>query len=145
MIRTYLLTLLFLICGAAMLLAQSNISTSLHYTRAGKNEAYKAENGGMQLITGIPMADLACQKCHSTTETYPNGSPIDAANYAPSCNDCHDFATGNSVTETTCLNCHNRQKYERDAYPGVDVHQAKGLTCTSCHSKEEIHGDDGVA
>lgn len=140
-----LFALLFLLLGATMLLAQSNISTSLHYTREGKNAAYKAENGGMELITGIPMANLACQKCHSTTEKYPNGDPIDPATYAPSCNDCHNFATGTAVAEVTCLNCHNRQKYERDAYPGVDVHQAKGLTCTSCHSKAEVHGDDGVA
>ncbi len=129
----------------ALLFAQSNITTSLHYTREGKNAAYKTENGGMELITGIPMANLACQKCHSTTEKYPNGDPIDPATYAPSCNDCHNFATGTAVAEATCLNCHNRQKYERDAYPGVDVHQAKGLTCTSCHTKAEVHGDDGVA
>jgi hypothetical protein len=143
--RQYLLTLVFLLLGANMLLAQANIGTSLHYTREGKNTAYKAENGGMELITGIPMDDLTCKKCHSTSETYPNGDPIDAATYAPGCNDCHNFAAGTAVAEATCLNCHNRQKYERDAYPGVDVHQSAGLTCTSCHTKEEVHGDDGVA
>lgn len=144
--RHYLLfTLVFLLAGVAQALAQGNISTSLHYTREGKNTAYKAENGGMETITGIPMANLSCQKCHSTTGFYPNGDPIDPATYTPSCNDCHNFAAGTSVDETTCLNCHNRQIYERQAYPGMDAHQNAGLTCTSCHSKEEIHGDDGIA
>lgn len=143
--RPYLLTMLVLLFGATMLPAQSNISTSLHYTREGKNTAYRAENGGMETITGIPMSDLTCKNCHATTGTYPNGDPIDPATYEPSCNDCHDFAAGTTVAEETCLNCHNRQKYERNAYPGVDVHQSAGLTCTSCHSKEEVHGDDGVA
>lgn len=141
--KKYVLFVLFLL--TLSIYGQANFNTSLHATREGKNEAYRAESGGMFLITDVPMADLACQKCHSATEKYPDGSDIDKANYQPSCKDCHDFTTGSTVQEQTCINCHNRQKYERAAYPGVDVHQAKGLTCINCHSKEEIHGDDGVA
>lgn len=138
--------LILLMASVSMLYAQANISTSLHYTREGKGDAYKSENGGMELITGIPMDDLACKNCHSTTETYPNGDPIDPTTYEPSCNDCHDFAgMGSAVAEQTCLNCHNRQVYERAAYPDVDVHKASGMECIDCHSKEEIHGDDGIA
>ncbi|MDZ7763694.1 MAG: hypothetical protein U5K00_04615 [Melioribacteraceae bacterium] len=138
--------MLLILASAGMLYAQANIETSLHYTREGKEDAYKAENGGMELITGIPMDDLTCKNCHATSGTYPNGDPIDPATYEPSCNDCHDFAgMGSAVTEETCINCHNRQKYERAAYPDVDVHKASGMVCIDCHSKEEIHGDDGVA
>ena len=127
------------------LFAQQNFNTSLHKTREGKNTAYRSENGGMQLLTNIPMSQLSCQKCHSTTGFYPNGTPIDPTTYTPSCNDCHNFAAGTTVQEQTCLNCHNRQVYERQAYPNTDKHQQAGLTCMSCHSKEELHGDDGVA
>ena len=134
--------LLFLAIGSY---AQSNFSTSLHATREGKKEAYKTENGGMELITNVPMEDLTCTKCHSGTGLYPNGETIDTDTYEPSCKDCHDFDQGNTVAETTCINCHNRQKYERAAYPDVDVHQAAGITCIECHKKEELHGDDGVA
>lgn len=138
--------LLFLLAASlSTLYAQANIGTSLHYTREGKADAYKAENGGMESITGIPMDDLTCQKCHASSGTYPNGDPIDPATYEPSCNDCHNFAAGNTVEEQTCLNCHNRQVYERAAYPDVDVHKASGMVCIDCHKKEEIHGDDGVA
>ncbi len=136
------LTVFFLLLSVSVF-AQQNISTSLHYTRAGKNTAYRSENGGMQLITNIPMSQLACQKCHSTTGFYPNGNPINPATYAPSCDDCHNFMTGTTVLEQTCLNCHNRQVYERQAYPNMNVHA--NLTCMNCHSKQEIHGDDGVA
>ena len=132
-------------CFPTIVLAQAAFSTSLHATREGKNDAYKKANGGMELITNIAMSGLACPKCHSTTEKYPNGSAIDAANYKPSCNDCHDMTKGTTVAEQTCLNCHNRQSYERTAYPNVDVHMSKGLTCVACHSKAELHGDDGVA
>lgn len=129
----------------SLVFGQANFSTSLHATREGKGDAYKIANGGMEIITGIPMDDLSCKKCHSTTGHYPNGDTILPGTYTPSCNDCHNFAVGNQVEEQTCLNCHNRQVYERSAYPGIDVHQAAGMTCIDCHSKEEIHGDDGVA
>ena len=99
----------------------------------------------MELITNISMDAVDCKKCHSTTEKYPNGDAIDAANYKPACNDCHDFSKSSKVEEQTCLNCHSRQVYERTAYPDVDVHIKKGMTCTSCHLKAELHGDDGVA
>ncbi|MBP6871469.1 MAG: T9SS type A sorting domain-containing protein [Bacteroidales bacterium] len=142
--KNFLLFSSFILIGI-IALGQSNFSTSLHATREGKGDAYKVANGGMELITGIPMEDLSCKKCHSTTEHFPNGDTILPETYAPSCADCHDFNAGTAVAEQTCLNCHNRQVYERAAYPGVDVHQAAGMVCVDCHSKEELHGDDGVA
>lgn len=93
---------------------QANFSTSLHATRQGKYYAYDSSNGGMELITNVPMTELTCTKCHSGTGLYPNGDPIDNETYEPSCNDCHN-GVDNTVTETTCLNCHNRQNYERAA------------------------------
>jgi hypothetical protein len=50
-----ILTVFFLLLYVSVF-AQQNISTSLHYTRAGKNTAYRSEHGGMQLITNIPMS-----------------------------------------------------------------------------------------
>ena len=79
--KTLLLSLTLLL--VQFVVGQSNFSTSLHSTREGKAYAYKAENGGMELITNIPMDNLACKKCHSTTGKYPNGDPIDKLTYAP--------------------------------------------------------------
>lgn len=134
-----------LLCIPVIASAQANFGTSLHATREGKNDAYKAENGGMELITNIPMSELSCQKCHSTNGLYADSTAIDPATYSPGCKDCHDFSKGNTVAEQTCISCHNRQNYERAAYPDMDVHKAAGMTCTNCHSEEEIHGDDGIA
>ena len=133
-----------LILAPVVLFAQTNIATSLHYTRQGKITAYSAENGGMETITGIAMDTLACMKCHPAN--YADGTPVDPATYSPGCNDCHNFAQGNTVEESTCLGCHSRQKYERQMMgtDTLDVHMKRGMVCKDCHSKEEIHGDDGV-
>ncbi|NQV01059.1 MAG: T9SS type A sorting domain-containing protein [Bacteroidia bacterium] len=117
---------------------------SLHKTREGKNTAYNAANGGMELLTGIPMDSLNCKKCHSSTGLYPNGDTINPITYVPSCEDCHDFSQGTTVLEQTCLNCHSRQSSEIAFYPTEDVHRNAGMTCMDCHPKEELHGDDGI-
>jgi hypothetical protein len=144
-----LVTAILIFIFAGSMFGQANFNTSLHKTREGKKEAYKIENGGMETITGIPMENLSCGKCHSTTGLYPNGDPINTATYTPSCNDCHNFSAGNAVGQQTCVNCHNRQNYEMQAYPDTsangDVHRKAGMVCIDCHSKEELHGDDGVA
>ena len=141
-------TMILFICLSVSSFAQTYFDTSLHATRAGKSTAYAKENGGMELITGIPMKDLACLKCHSTTEKLPDGSAINSATYAPSCNDCHNFAAGLWVEQETCLNCHNRQVYEQQMYPDADpngdVHRKRGMKCMDCHRQSEMHGENKV-
>lgn len=136
-----LITVLFIFCFTTAAFSQANFSTSLHATRQGKVTAYAKENGGMETITNIPMSQLACQKCHSTTGKYPDGTDINSATYTPSCNDCHNFAAGSTVDQQTCLNCHNRQVYEQQLYPDGDVHRSAGMKCMDCHKKDEMHGD----
>jgi hypothetical protein len=144
--RTMFLGFLLLATCSAVL-AQSHFSTSLHATREGKRTAYKKQNGGMELITNIPMDSLACLRCHAST--YADGTPVNDATYQPGCDDCHNFSVGTTVNGDRCYACHNRQQYERDLYPDTlptgDVHRKKGMTCISCHKKEELHGDDGIA
>lgn len=124
--------------------AQWTFQSSLHKLRSGLGFAYNKENGGMENITNIPYEQLACKQCHSATELYANGSPINPDTYTPICVDCHNFQNGVTVSEDACLNCHQKQKRERELYAGMDVHLNEGLTCTSCHTKEELHGDDGI-
>ena len=122
---------------------RSDFSTSLHGTRQGKATWYSKDNGGFESLTNIPMSDLPCQKCHAAT--YANGDPVDAATYQPDCKDCHDFTQGNTVKQETCLGCHSRQGAEIGMSANnpmfSDVHREKGFTCTSCHTKKEMHGD----
>ncbi|NUM68450.1 hypothetical protein HUU39_24790, partial [candidate division KSB1 bacterium] len=60
-----------------------NFATSLHGTRQGKFTWYGSVNGGMELLTGIPMSQLGCHRCHPGT--YANGSAVDPATYQPGC------------------------------------------------------------
>ncbi len=139
----FLLILLALISLPVLMWSQGNFSTSLHSTREGKATAYDKENGGMELLTGIELNQLPCKSCHA--ENYPDGTPVDNATYAPSCRDCHNTADNNSVSESTCLNCHSRKTAETAMYPNHEnPHTEHGMKCWSCHQPAELHGNDGV-
>jgi hypothetical protein len=140
-ISSLVITFLF----ASSLPAQWSYLSSLHRQRAGFNNAYSAINNGMEIITGIPYEQLSCKQCHSITGLFANGSLIDPVTYNPNCLDCHNFQNGFVVEEVACLNCHQRQLREHELYPSEDVHANEGLTCISCHSKEELHGDDNIS
>lgn len=76
--------------------------TSFHGDRHGKATFYSAPDGFSQL-TGIPIEQLACVKCHSPT--YTDGTTVDAATYTASCRDCHvdpDKPADNPVTDQIC-------------------------------------------
>ena len=75
--------------------------------------------------------------CHAATKA--DGTPIDNATYQPDCADCHKQA-GDKVADSVCLGCHQRQGLERTRFTD-DVHLAAGMTCMSCHSQREMHGD----
>ncbi|MCS6936084.1 MAG: hypothetical protein RMJ96_03090 [Candidatus Bipolaricaulota bacterium] len=115
--------------------------TSLHATREGKRTWYRKENGGFEVITGIPIEKVGCLSCHPGT--YADGSKVDPATYKPDCKDCHAKLEGGRPTEKvkqeTCLKCHRRQGFEIANYP--DVHRAKGMDCMACHTSADVHGD----
>ncbi len=111
--------------------------TSLHGSRPGKQHFYSAKNGGFEKLTGVPMSDLPCASCHAPTKA--DGTKIDSKTYKPGCDDCHK-QVGDKVADSVCLDCHGRQALEMKVL-AADVHRAKGLTCMSCHSAREMHGD----
>ncbi len=126
-----------LIVAGLLAQAPSNFPTSLHATRQGKITAYSAENGGAELITGIPMEKLPCLKCHPGT--YADGTKVDPATYTPSCRDCH-AQIGDKPKQEQCLKCHSRQGFEiKLGYS--DVHRDAGMVCTDCHTAADVHGD----
>jgi len=116
---------------------EESFPTSLHAIRPGKAHFYSAQHGGFEQLTGVPMSALPCTACHAPTKA--DGTPIDNATYQPDCADCHK-QPGDKVADSVCLGCHSRQGLERTRFPD-DVHLAAGLTCTSCHSEREMHGD----
>jgi hypothetical protein len=122
---------------AQTLTPEETFPTSLHATRPGKQHFYAAEHGGFEALTGVPMSQLPCNSCHAPTKA--DGTPIDNATYQPDCADCHK-EPGDKVADSTCLGCHQRQGLERKLFSD-EVHVAAGLTCMSCHSQREMHGD----
>ena len=115
-----------------------NFYTSLHYTRQGKITFYSAQNGGAELITGKPIDDFGCIKCHA--EKKANGEPIVTEKYTPDCYDCH-VTPGDKVDDSKCLACHARQRTEIAVLNLTDVHRSAGMKCMDCHSKEDVMGD----
>ncbi len=109
--------------------------SSLHYTAKGMGFWYDKENGGFESISEIPYEELACKKCHTA-----------------SCDVCHkkevegelSYSVESAKDQTLCLKCHARQKKMMgiDKERGeMDVHFAKGMQCSDCHTNKEMHGD----
>jgi hypothetical protein len=112
--------------------------SSLHHTAEGMRYWYDKENGGFESVSGVPYDDLVCKHCHTA-----------------SCDVCHKKETDGGLLysmesardQDMCLKCHSREKKmlgidrERDE---LDVHFAKGMVCTDCHTAKEVHGG-GVA
>ncbi len=108
---------------------------SLHFTAKGMEFWYSKEKGGLELITGIPYSQLTCRNCH-----------------VAGCDRCHRIEKGKRLSYTIkaaqnqnmCLKCHAREKAMMRIdlrLKQEDVHLAKGMSCTDCHSKREMHGD----
>ncbi len=113
---------------------KSFFKKSLHATGEGMRYWYE-EKGGFMQVTGVPYKDLDCKNCH-----------------ADSCDVCHAdkkdgtclFSVAKAKKEETCLQCHARTKKARalDKAAGItDVHLAKGMGCSDCHSAADVHGD----
>jgi len=109
--------------------------SSLHYTAKGMEYWYDKANGGLEIIAGVPYANLTCKNCH-----------------VPGCDRCHkvekdkklSYSTEAAKNQAMCLACHAREQ----AIIGIDraanqpdVHVVKDMKCMDCHSSREMHGD----
>jgi hypothetical protein len=125
---------------------EKTFPTSLHSRRLGHVTLYSKHLGGLETLTDIPVEELGCLQCHHESGMRADGTAIDPASYEPSCADCHDSTQGDPgpVNDPdVCLECHRRQAGELAARL-PDVHREAGFTCTSCHTKSEMHGDGNV-
>jgi len=108
---------------------------SLHYTTNGMAYWYDKKQGGLEILTGIPYAELDCKHCHVS-----------------SCDTCHKikkddrlfYSTEAAKNMEVCLQCHAREQAIMNMDKKAnqpDVHFAKGMTCSDCHTAREVHGD----
>jgi hypothetical protein len=108
---------------------------SLHYTANGMRYWYSKKTGGLELVTGVPYADLSCKNCHTA-----------------GCDRCHKaekektlrYSINAAKNQNMCLECHGREKamiaIDQKANQ-EDVHTVQGMACANCHSAREMHGD----
>ena len=109
--------------------------SGLHYTTRGMAYWYDKNNGGLETLTGIPYSKLDCGTCHIS-----------------SCDECHktekdkklSYSIKAAQNKEICLHCHKRAKtiktIDTEANQ-LDVHFAKNMQCTDCHTARELHGD----
>ncbi len=112
--------------------AESFYAKSLHSTNRGIEFVYSKEQGGLEVLTGMPASEIGCvkAKCHATT-----------------CDTCHrkdvagkpTFSADPAVAQAACERCHGAPDKS-----DPDVHVRRGMRCMACHTTREIHGD-GVA
>ena len=114
---------------------ESFFTESLHYTTRGMAYWYSKDQGGLETLTGIPYSELVCNHCHVS-----------------SCDTCHRtekddkffYTTEAAKNKELCLKCHARAQavmnIDKKANQ-LDVHFAKGMTCSDCHTPREVHGD----
>jgi hypothetical protein len=104
------------------------LETSLHGTTSGKAYFYSKDQGGMELLTGIPYEELKCRECHTR---YNMGDKKEQIR----CEGCHITAPEAAAPPMAalklpqyadtgasgCLSCHRRQGFEIVAQkPKVD-------------------------
>jgi len=109
--------------------------SSLHYTTNGMRHSYSKQNGGLEVITGVPYDDLSCKHCHT--------SGCDRCHRAEM-NGSYEYSVEASKEQGICLECHGRERAMIDidqAAKEEDVHFKRGMECMDCHSAREMHGD----
>ena len=108
-----------------------NFTTSIHYL--GRESPSKWSGGATVGHFGINLdsfyAESNCSKCHIVT-----------------CKNCHEGGHGSEITMGTCGKCHHKEIWFSGSTlmgkgENADIHYEKGLTCTDCHTLEELHGN----
>lgn len=135
-------------CGSCHQEIAATFRKSLHFTARGMENGLRALTGPVRWAMARRPFQAACVSCHAT------------------CGDCHvskppfrpqpptilgGFLRGHefvksSPPEVTCGGCHSGRVAAEftGTYEGfpADVHFAKAkMTCTSCHSAAQLHGD----
>jgi hypothetical protein len=130
----------------ASTIQETNFSTSLHGTRAGK-ETWYGDVNGFGSVVDVAYADLPCVNCHNSAAWEDGGVAYEGSN----CLDCHEGEAGGAVAmPDTCYGCHGRQSAEI-ALGLTDVHSdgvddngdgtVDAFGCMDCHSSSDVHGD----
>jgi hypothetical protein len=125
-----------------------DFTTSLHYTGTGMKDEYAkfaADKFGIDMDEYY--AQWNCSNCHATTCEKCHGEnphEEDMSKNMSTCDQCH-YKKQTSTFVGDIL-AHGKIPIEGTevAHP-ADIHYEKGLTCTDCHTAEDMHGSGEAA
>jgi len=132
-------------CGQCHESTAKTYTLSLHYTAAGMRHGVAArfDASGMKGFDA-KVFEQSCRSCHASCGDCHVKSPV-VSGVNAGLIDGHRFVK--KAEDKTCALCHGGRVWPEFTgdYGGVpDVHYRKGMTCSSCHSGSQMHGD-GVA
>lgn len=111
---------------------------SLHHGARGMSAAYERSDGLFHLAK-VPYAQLDCLNCHVKTCDQCHGSEE---------NGRFTYSVAKAKDSDTCTSqCHGKQglTFMLGQKTGqLDVHIARGMGCSDCHTAEDMHGDGHV-
>ena len=125
-----------------------NFETSLHHTGAGMKNEY-VERAAAEFVIDMDeyYEKWNCSKCHATGCEDCHGEygaqfphvGVDPSTNMSTCDKCHyKKRTSIFIGETPA---HGKIPIKGDEVPHpAGIHYQKGLTCTDCHTAEEMHG-----
>ncbi len=133
-------------CAACHREIVENHSKSLMFDQTGYKTALLARSGAGELTSDMrQMLDERCAECHTTCgqchvsqPKIVNGGLLDK----------HEFKKTPNLTRN-CTACHGQSlgKEFRGEIRGIkaSIHYLAGMTCTDCHTGDELHGANNAA
>ncbi|MCX7965669.1 MAG: hypothetical protein N2596_03475 [Syntrophorhabdaceae bacterium] len=116
--------------------------TSLHYTCYGLREGIIGRLSPEEVKTfDKNVFETSCRSCHASCGSCHVSSPSIAGTKLGLI-DGHKFVKKDEGR--TCALCHGGRVYPEftGEYSGsADIHYQKGMVCTDCHKKDQLHGD----
>ncbi len=116
--------------------------TSLHFTTYGQRQGVMGRFSQEELKTfDKKVFETSCRSCHASCgDCHVSSPPVGGVKLGLIKG--HRFVKKDEMR--TCALCHGGRVYPEftGEYSGsADIHYQKGMVCTDCHKKEELHGD----
>lgn len=118
-----------------------NFKTSLHFTSYGQRQGIIGRFSKEEIkIFDSKVFETSCRSCHASCgDCHVSSSPIGGVKLGLIKG--HRFIKKDE--SRTCALCHGGRVYPEFTgdYSGTaDIHYQKGMVCTDCHKKDELHG-----
>lgn len=129
-------------CGGCHKDIANNFKKSLHYTTIGLRQGVMKRFSAAELKQfDEKVFEQSCRSCHASCGSCHVKSPP-VGGISTGLLKGHQFVRRDE--ERTCSTCHGGRVYPEftgDYGGNPNVHYQSGMTCVSCHPKQQMHGD----